>query len=62
VLRTGGFDTVDKVLEATPEQLLALPGFDQDTIDAVVAAARTEQAHTEPVEPAEPAGPTEPVE
>jgi N utilization substance protein A len=60
VLRTGGFDTVEKVLEATPEQLLALPGFDQDTIDAVVAAARTEQARANAAVPAGPEGPDAP--
>src|SRR6187399_2706060 len=43
-LRAGGFDTVEKVIEASPESLLALPGFDQDTLDAVVAAAKAEQA------------------
>src|SRR6187399_1470421 len=60
VLRTGGFDTVEKVLEATPEQLLALPGFDQDTIDAVVAAARTEQARANAAVPAGSDGPDGP--
>jgi N utilization substance protein A len=43
-LRAGGFDTVEKVLDAGTEQLLALPGFDQDTVDAVVEAARIQQA------------------
>ena len=53
VLRAGGFDTVDKVLAATTEELLALPGFDQDTIDAVVAAARSvETVAPEPAESA----------
>jgi hypothetical protein len=32
------------VLAASAESLLALPGFDQDTVDAVVSAARVEQA------------------
>jgi N utilization substance protein A len=62
VLRTGGFDTVEKVLEATPEQLLALPGFDQDTIDAVVAAARTELANTNAAVPTGPDTPDAPAE
>jgi N utilization substance protein A len=76
VLRAGGFDTVDKILAAVPEQLLALPGFDQDTLDAVLAAARAEQASldeanaaqagagdaaTEPVGPDEPVAPVAPV-
>ena len=50
-LRAGGFDTVEKVIEASPESLLALPGFDQDTLDAVVAAAKAELA-ARPVEAA----------
>jgi N utilization substance protein A len=41
VLRAGGFDSVAKVLAASTDELLALPGFDQDTIDAVVSAARS---------------------
>jgi N utilization substance protein A len=43
-LRAAGYDTVDKVLEANPVDLLALPGFDQETVDAVVAAAASEKA------------------
>jgi N utilization substance protein A len=43
-LRAGGFDTVEKVLAADPAALLALPGFDQETVDAVLAAAQVEQA------------------
>ena len=43
-LRAGGFDTVDKVLAASAEELLALPGFDQETVDAVKAAAEAERA------------------
>jgi len=50
-MRAGGFDTVEKVIEASPESLLALPGFDQDTVDAVVAAAKALQA-AHPAEPA----------
>jgi len=42
-LRAAGYDTVEKVLEADPAQLVSLPGFDQDTVDAVVAAAQAEQ-------------------
>ncbi len=42
-LRAAGYDTVEKVLEAPPEQLLALPGFDGETVDAVFAAARSER-------------------
>ena len=43
-LRVAGYDTVDKVLEANPVDLLALPGFDQETVDAIVAAAAVEKA------------------
>ena len=43
-LRAAGYDTVDKVLDANPVDLLALPGFDQETVDAVVAAAAAEKA------------------
>jgi N utilization substance protein A len=63
-LRAAGFDTVDKVLEANPGDLVALPGFDQETVDAVVAAAASEKAkQTAEAEPAgdaaEPATDTE---
>jgi N utilization substance protein A len=50
-LRAGGFDTVEKILAADTAALLALPGFDQDTIDAVVAAAKVEQAAQPPSAP-----------
>jgi len=43
-LRAAGYDTVEKVLEAGPENLGALPGFDADTVEAVIAAATSEQA------------------
>jgi N utilization substance protein A len=43
-LRAAGYDTVDRVLDANPSDLLALPGFDQETVDAVVAAATGEKA------------------
>jgi N utilization substance protein A len=63
-LRAAGFDTVDKVLEANPGDLVALPGFDQETVDAIVAAAASEKAkQTAEAEPAgdaaEPATDTE---
>jgi len=44
VLRAGGYDTAEKVIAADPDQLAALPGFDRDTVDAVVAAAKSQQA------------------
>ena len=43
-LRAAGYDTVEKVLNAPADDLLALPGFDQETVDAVMAAAQNEQA------------------
>jgi N utilization substance protein A len=62
-LRAAGYDTVDKVLEARAEDLLALPGFDQETVDAVVAAAGIEKAAQPVPEPADAAevgaGPSE---
>ncbi len=45
-LRAAGYDTVEKVLAADPDELAALPGFDADTVDAVVAAATSQQART----------------
>ncbi|HVT49200.1 MAG TPA: transcription termination factor NusA [Vicinamibacterales bacterium] len=44
VLRAGGYDTVEKLLEASPDDLLGLPGFDAETVDAVMVAARAQQA------------------
>jgi N utilization substance protein A len=55
-LRAAGYDTVDKVLEANPLDLGALPGFDQDTVDAVVAAAASEKAQQAAAAPAGEAG------
>src|SRR5690606_2390434 len=42
VLRAAGLDTVDKLLEADDETLMALPGFDAETVDAVRVAARAQ--------------------
>jgi N utilization substance protein A len=44
VLRAAGYDSVEKLLEADPEQLAQLPGFDAETVEAVLAAARQQQA------------------
>jgi N utilization substance protein A len=44
VLRAGGYDTVEKLLEASPDDLIGLPGFDAETVDAVMVAARAQQA------------------
>jgi N utilization substance protein A len=52
-LRAAGYDTVEKVLEAPADQLLALPGFDAETVDAVMAAARQEQERQQAVVPVE---------
>jgi N utilization substance protein A len=47
VLKTAGYDTIDKILEAGAEQLTGVPGFDQETVDAVLAAADGERAARE---------------
>jgi len=48
-LRNAGYDTVDKILDAGAEKLAELPGFDADTVEAVLAAAQTERdAQTAP--------------
>jgi N utilization substance protein A len=44
VMRAAGFDTIDKILESGAEALGALPGFDADTVDAVLATAESERA------------------
>jgi N utilization substance protein A len=51
-LRAAGYDTAEKVMAAAPEDLGQLPGFDQDTVDAVLAAARqqVEEAAAAPAE------------
>ena len=43
VLKAAGYDTVDKLLDAPQESLLALQGFDAETVEAVLAAARIQQ-------------------
>jgi len=43
VLKAAGYDTVDKLLDAPQENLLALQGFDTETVEAVLAAARIQQ-------------------
>jgi N utilization substance protein A len=43
-LQNAGYDTVDKILEADPAKLAELPGFDAETIEAVLAAAEGERA------------------
>ncbi len=40
-LRNAGYDTVDKILAAGAGPLGALPGFDADTVEAVLAAANS---------------------
>ncbi len=46
-LRNAGYDTVDKILEAGASKLAELPGFDAETIEAVLAAAEGERAARE---------------
>jgi N utilization substance protein A len=43
-LRNAGYDTVDKILEASTEKLAELPGFDAETVEAVLAAAQSQRA------------------
>jgi N utilization substance protein A len=43
-LRNAGYDTVDKILEAPTEKFGELPGFDAETIEAVLAVAESERA------------------
>ena len=64
-LTNAGFDTAEKILEASPEALAALPGFDADTVEAVLVAAEAERATppapaTDPAEPAAPEAPEAP--
>jgi N utilization substance protein A len=54
-LKAAGFDTAQKVVDAGVEGLSALPDFDQDTVQAVLDAARAQiiPAATEAPAPAE---------
>jgi N utilization substance protein A len=49
-LRAAGYDTVDKVLDAGADTLAALPGFDAETVDAVLAAAKVQRAAEAPAD------------
>ena len=51
-LRAAGYDTIDKVLEAAPDALGALQGFDAETVDAVIASAEGERAARQAAAPA----------
>src|SRR5262245_12948408 len=42
-LRNAGYDTAAKILDAGAERLIALPGFDAETVEAVLAAAASQQ-------------------
>jgi N utilization substance protein A len=44
VLRAGGYDSIDKILAAGAETIGALPGFDAETVEAVLATAKEERA------------------
>jgi N utilization substance protein A len=46
-LRAADYDTVEKVIEAGAEALGALPGFDAETVEAVLAAAEIERTAIE---------------
>src|SRR5512138_3632414 len=45
-LKQAGFDSVEKILAATQEELTAVEGIDVETADAVTAAARQQQEKT----------------
>jgi N utilization substance protein A len=47
VLQNAGYDTAERILEASPETLAALPGFDADTVEAVRAAAEAARGPVE---------------
>ena len=53
-LRNAGYDTVEKILDAGAAKLGELPGFDAETVEAVLAAAESERA-AQPQTAAEPA-------
>jgi N utilization substance protein A len=56
-VKNAGYDTIDKVLEAGADALKAIEGFDQETVDAVLAAAAQERAARDSAPAAEaPAG------
>jgi N utilization substance protein A len=63
-LRAAGYDTIDKVLDGSPEEIAALPNFDAETVEAVRAAAESERATRDaaaaPAESAESAETAEP--
>jgi len=61
-LRAAGYDTAEKVIAADPEQLGQLPGFDQDTVEAVLAAARQQVAEATSAAGVEEAATEEPAE
>jgi transcription termination/antitermination protein NusA len=52
-LRAAGYDTAEKVIEADPEQLALLPGFDRETVEAVLDAAHRQVAEAAAVAAAE---------
>jgi N utilization substance protein A len=56
VLKNAGYDTAERILEASREALAALPGFDAETVEAVRVAAEAERATS----PAPAPGPEEP--
>jgi N utilization substance protein A len=61
-LRNAGYDTVDKIIEAGAEKLGELPGFDAETIEAVLAAAEGERSARDAAAAAQPAQPESPAE
>jgi N utilization substance protein A len=43
-VKHAGYDTIEKILAAGPDALAQIEGFDTETVDAVLAVARAEQA------------------
>jgi N utilization substance protein A len=54
-LKQAGYDTTDKILNTPADQIAALDGFDAETAEAVIAAARELQSSAEPADAEQPA-------
>ncbi len=75
-IKSAGYDSLDKIIDAGADALLQIEGFDQETVDAVLAVAQVEKTKqdaaraaaaeaepapaTETAEPPKEAGETEP--
>jgi N utilization substance protein A len=61
-IKNAGYDTVDKILEAGADALKQIEGFDQETVDAVMAAAVKERAARDAAAAAEAVAATAPAD